>query len=196
MSNSYLSQYLDLGVFLVLGAALQVIAQALRSWLPPFPLFAVTFLFASLGQAYQDTYANTFVASVNAAHRWLGFIHAMYMAGCLVAPFVSTAVATAGTQSRWELFYTAPLGLGVANFALALVAFRDMIGLKRPTAQGTETPSSRKNSALREMQNTLSTPSVWILSLYFFFFLGAVITAGGESPLLWRCDILLALTND
>ncbi|KAA8648091.1 putative MFS transporter [Aspergillus tanneri] len=177
LSNSHLGQYLHLGVFLVLGAAMQVLAHALRTWMPPFGLFAVTFFFAALGQAYQDTYANTFVASVKAAHRWLGFIHAMYMAGCLVGPFVSTAVASAGTQSRWNLFYTAPLGLGVVNLVLVLVAFRDSLAFKHGVNTGQEARSGK--IALQEIWQTLSLPSVWVLSLYFFFFLGAVITAGG-----------------
>lgn len=166
---------------MVMGATLQVLAHALRTWLPPFPLFAVTFFFASLGQAYQDTYANTFVASVKAAHRWLGFIHAMYMAGCLAGPFISTAVASAGARSRWELFYTAPLGLGVINFALVVFAFRESLALKRPTQGEMESSrEARQKGPMQEIQKTLAQPSVWILSLYFFFFLGAVITAGGK----------------
>jgi hypothetical protein len=32
------------------------------------------------------------------------------------------------------------------------------------------------------MQKTLATPGVWLVSLYFFFFLGAAITAGGMLP--------------
>ncbi|THC94356.1 hypothetical protein EYZ11_006154 [Aspergillus tanneri] len=161
LSNSHLGQYLHLGVFLVLGAAMQVLAHALRTWMPPFGLFAVTFFFAALGQAYQDTYANTFVASVKAAHRWLGFIHAMYMAGCLVGPFVSTAVASAGTQSRWNLFYTAPLGLGVVNLVLVLVAFRDSLAFKHGVNTGQEARSGK--IALQEIWQTLSLPSVWVL---------------------------------
>ncbi|GFF22359.1 bypass of stop codon protein 6 [Aspergillus udagawae] len=176
LSNSHLCQYLDLGALLVLGALLQVLAHALRTWLPPFSLFAVTFFFASLGQAYQDTHANTFVASVKAAHRWLGFIHAMYMAGCLVGPFVSTAVASMGVQSRWNLFYAAPLGLGVINLVLVVVAFRDSL---RMTPWHGESSSETRNGGLQEMRRTVCTPSVWLLSLYFFFFLGAAITAGG-----------------
>ncbi|KAK1147169.1 hypothetical protein N8T08_001908 [Aspergillus melleus] len=190
LSNSYLGQYLNLGVFLALGASLQVLAHALRPWTPPFALFAVTFFFAALGQAYQDTYANTFVASVKAAHRWLGFIHAMYMAGCLVAPFVSTAVASSsssvslsvGPTAKWSLFYLAPLGLGILNLGLVVFAFRDSLGLKRrarSTGAVDAAASTRESSAVKEMWSTLSLPSVWVLSLYFFFFLGAVITAGG-----------------
>lgn len=180
LSNSHLAHTFDLGILLALGAVLQVLAHALRVWLPPFALFTVTFLFASLGQAYQDTHANTFVSSVTAAHRWLGFIHAMYMAGCLVGPFVSTAVASADPQSRWNLFYTAPLGLGLVNLALVLVAFRDRLSWKKSEQGQPGGQSGTRQEAWKEMQATLRTPGVWLLSLFFFFFLGAVITAGGE----------------
>jgi nitrate/nitrite transporter NarK len=106
----------------------------------------------------------------------------MYMAGCLVGPFVSTAVASAGVHSRWNLFYAAPLGLGVFNLLLVLVAFRD--SLRMTQRLGQSSPETRKGG-LQEMKRTLCTPSVWLLSLYFFFFLGAAITAGGKSCSLY-----------
>ncbi|KAJ5421131.1 hypothetical protein N7465_003650 [Penicillium sp. CMV-2018d] len=125
LTNGKITQYLDLGPILSLGAAIQVLAQILRVWEPPFALYAVTFFLASLGQAYNDTHANTFVSALNGAHRWLGFIHAMYMAGCLVGPFVATGVASANADSKWYLFYLFPLGVGVANLAFVGVSFRD-----------------------------------------------------------------------
>ncbi|KAJ6020425.1 hypothetical protein N7540_005929 [Penicillium herquei] len=191
LSNSFICQYLDLGAMLLLGAAFQILAHVLRCWLPPFPLYAVTFLFASLGQAFNDTHANTFVSSQKGAHRWLGFIHAMYMAGCLVGPFVATAVASANTDSQWNLFYIFPLGLGVINLAFVSLAFHDRMSLssKRESAPGSRSTSTGKN-AIREIKATLSTPGVWLLSLFFFFFLGASITAGG-----WMTEYLIKVRN-
>ncbi|OJJ98600.1 hypothetical protein ASPACDRAFT_44233 [Aspergillus aculeatus ATCC 16872] len=188
VTNSALCQYLGLGAILALGAALQVLSHALRAWLPPFSLYVVTFFLASLGQGYNDTHANTYVASVKAAHRWLGFIHAMYMAGCLVGPLVATAVASAGTTTQWNLFYLAPLGLGVLNLAFVLTAFHNQLAIKSatsdPSPEGSrDGPHSNSHSksrrALVEIKNTLRMPTVWLASLYFFFFLGAAITAGG-----------------
>ena len=195
LTNSYLNQHFDLGSLLVLGAVFQIIAHALRTWLPPFPLYAVAFCFASLGQAYQDTHANTFIASVKVAHRWLGFIHAMYMAGCLAGPFISTAVASSGSETTWQWFYTAPLGLGVINLVLVCVAFREWITIKRSIPSTATTPSSREQEAKREMQKTLVTPNVWLISLYFFFFLGAVITAGGTLALTIESTSIPLLTQ-
>lgn len=170
---------------LVLGAMLQVIAHALRFWLPPFPLFAVTFWIVSLGQAFQDSHANSFVASMKAAHRWLGFIHAMYAAGCLVGPFVATAVASAQSRPGWHIFYTVPLGLGAINVILALIAFWDRIAFDwHPSRQRddctTASESEPENQgSLKQIETILRLRSVWILSLFFFFYLGASITAGG-----------------
>ena len=170
---------------LVIGALLQVVAHALRSWRPPFGLFVVTFFLVSLGQAYQDTHGNTYVASLKGAHRWLAFIHAMYAAGCLVGPFVSTAVASAGDKSHWYLFYTFPLGLGIANVALVFGAFHDTVTVNRDKteverpANDEEAEASRNGDALSLIKETLKDRSVWFLSLFFFFFLGAALTASG-----------------
>lgn len=79
LTNTHLCQYLDTGSMLLLGAVCQVVAHVLRSWMPPFGLFVVTFFLVAVGQAYNDTHANTFVAGVKGAHRWLAVIHASYM---------------------------------------------------------------------------------------------------------------------
>lgn len=176
LTNSAMTKHLDLGPILSLGAAIQIIAHTLRAWEPPFPLYVVTFFLASLGQAYNDTHANTFVSSLRSAHRYLGFIHAMYMAGCLVAPFVATGVASANTESKWYLFYLFPLGIGVANLVLVAASFRDCMAAPAALKQKRkEVPKS----ALKEIKDTLSSTGVWLLSLFFFFFLGATITSGG-----------------
>ena len=176
---------------LVLGAVFQVLAHALRAWNPPFGLFVVTFWIVSVGQAFQDTHANTFVAGVKGAHRWLAFIHAMYMAGCLVGPFVSTAIASAGnaSHSHWYLYYTFPLGIGIANIVWAAIAFKDTLRLKSKTttgrgesldsANGAEADVSRNREATNMVKATLSNSSVWLVSMFFFFYLGAVLTASG-----------------
>lgn len=186
--NTHLCQIFSPGSMLLLGASLQVLAQALRAWKPPFGLFVVTFWLTSLGQAIQDTTANTFVAGVKVAHRWLAFIHAMYMAGCLCGPFAATAVASADMPSRWYLFYLVPLVVGLANVALTLAAFRDTVTIKRTKPRDNESTgavdrpamqASRNQGAMKLIKGTVTTPSVWLLSLFFFFFLGVSLTASG-----------------
>ncbi|OSS51767.1 hypothetical protein B5807_03197 [Epicoccum nigrum] len=88
-TNGYMAHYLGLGMILALGAGIQVAAHALRCWTPPFPLFIITSFLQAAGMAYNESHANTFVASLQKSHRPLGFIHAMYALGTLVSPFVA-----------------------------------------------------------------------------------------------------------
>lgn len=97
------------------------------------------------------------------------------MAGCLVGPFVATGVASVNVDSKWYMFYYFPLGVGVANLACLGVTYRDRMA----------TPAASSNSALKEIKDTLTTSGVWLLSLFFFFFIGASITAGGLSSLFF-----------
>ena len=169
---------------LVMGTALQLLSHVLRVWRPPFAVYAVAFFFAAAGQALQDTHGNTFVSGVAQAHRWLGFIHAMYMLGCLVGPLVASAVSFA---TQWNLFYAFPLGLCLINVIITTYVFRNTVALKRSSMGPTEeiapaqvTQDSRNKRAVQEIRQTIKVPSVWLLSLFFFFFLGVAITAGGK----------------
>ncbi|KAH6614616.1 major facilitator superfamily domain-containing protein [Chaetomium sp. MPI-SDFR-AT-0129] len=209
LTNTHLSQHLPLGSLLTLGAAAQFLGHALRAWgPPPLGLLLFSFWLITVGQAFQDTHANTFVAagaggSWGGTHRWLGFVHAMYMAGCLVGPFVATAVASAGMEgeSRWYFFYLFPLGLGLGNLGWVVGAFWDSVGIvrKKRTGNGDGTTGgeegglggeaeSRNDTAAGLIKTTLTTPSVWLLSLFFFFFLGAAITVGG-----WLVEFLVVV---
>lgn len=179
LSNSTITQYLDIGHILCLGAGFQILAHVLRVWDPPLALYIVTFFFASLGQAYNDTQANTFVSTLKGAHRYLAFIHAMYMAGCLVGPFVATGFAGANGTSRWYIFYSVPLGLCVVNLALVWASFCDRMANQK-LLQARRPGQSRSQSKLWEMKRIILTKEVWLVSLFFFFFLGATITSSGK----------------
>lgn len=209
MTNACLSEYLDLGAMLALGAAMQILGSALRTFHTPFAFWACTFFLVSLGQAYQDTHCNTFVATVRPSHRWLGFIHAMYALGTLVSPFASNAVASATTPSPWNLFYVVPLAIGLVNLGLSLYAFWDTVRLKKKGAAATmpdttpptaadethtaETPhitEPKANSVNALLKRALSIPGLWVLSLFFFFYLGAVLTASG-----WIVEYLVVVRD-
>jgi len=142
----------------------------------------------SIGQAFQDTHANSYVAGVGkGAHRWLGFIHAMYMAGCLVAPFAASPIASAQEPSVWYFFYTIPAGLGFINMLMCLFAFRDTVRLRRGTTRSADeagstaanASDSQDKTASYLIKKTLKQSSLWYISVFFFFYLGMTLTASG-----------------
>ena len=159
-------------------------------------------------------HANSWVAERKGVpHRWLGFIHASYAGGCLVGPFVATAVAAGttaaaggvrGGRGRWFLFYVFPAGMNVVNVGVTAWAFWGTVRLRRkgPVEEravvGEEAEDvnsrqrqSRNKDALHEMKETLGVKAVWILSLFFFFYLGTAITAGGKFSKKITCSPVL-----
>ncbi|KAG6356839.1 hypothetical protein INS49_014713 [Diaporthe citri] len=203
-SNPALAPHLKLGQLLCLGALLQLAAQVLRpfGW-SGLPAFAVSFFLQSLGTAYQDALGNTFVSGVRVAHRWLGFIHAMYALATLVGPLLATAIASnatpgngsgfVGGEESWKRTYFVTVGLGVVNVMWVMLAFRDTLWVPR-RADGVSRGGDEERhgrtvaeeqdeqtalSALRDMGTMLKVKDVWLISLFFFFALGAAQTAGG-----------------
>jgi fucose permease len=195
-TNSYVAQYLDLGAILTLGAIIQLIAQLPRFWNPPFGLFVITFFLQALGMGYQDAHGNTFVASIKGAHKWLGFIHAMYALGSLVSPFVATTIASRLSNERWQLCYLFLVGVGTINLVTVPLAFRSSLKMrKQPIVAGENEPeangkTSRSKAATKDIKNTLKSPPVYFLSLFYFFMLGVGITAGG-----WVVEYLISTRN-
>ncbi|KAF2438030.1 MFS general substrate transporter [Karstenula rhodostoma CBS 690.94] len=180
-TNTHLTHHLQLGAILTIGAVLQLAAHLLRFWTPPFGLYVFTFFLQAAGMGYQDSHSNSYVASIQGSHRWLGFIHAMYALGCLVAPFVATALA-ARAGERWPLFYLFLVGIGSINIIAVLVFFRDSLKVQDGVSSSDtvlEEGHGRGNSASRDILDTLKSPPVYILSTFYFFMLGMGITAGG-----------------
>jgi hypothetical protein len=102
---------------------------------------------------------------------------------------VATGVASANVDSKWYLFYVFPLGVGIANLVLVGASFRDRMASALTSSRRRERRErNASGGALKEIKETLSISGVWLLSLFFFFFLGASITAGGmTSPLIAGC---------
>lgn len=191
-TNTHLVHHFQLGAILTIGAILQLAAHLLRFWTPPFGLYAFTFFLQAAGMGYQDSHSNSYVASIQGSHRWLGFIHAMYALGCLIAPFVATALA-ARIGERWPLFYLFLVGIGSINIVAVLVVFRDTLKIQKkvPSSETVqEEVQSRNNSASRDIIETLKSPPVYLVSLFYFFMLGVGITAGG-----WIVEYLVSARN-
>jgi len=105
----------------------------------------------------------------------------MYGLGLLVSPFIATGVATATHPSKWTLFYIFPLGLSVVNFVLVLVSFKESIRKLPSTTETTtgEETQQRIQGTRMEVNELLKLKSLWIFSLFFFFYLGVCFTSFG-----------------
>ncbi|ETS77687.1 hypothetical protein PFICI_09749 [Pestalotiopsis fici W106-1] len=168
-TNVHISARLGIGGTLVVGSISQILAYALVLWKPPFPLFACSFFFSGLGVAYQDAQSNAFVANLDNAYRWLGILHAIFGVGALVSPLAATAIAS--RTPHWHYYFIILLGLASANLVVIIWAFWPSL-LKVQPSKSTDSPS-------KELWTALTQRPVWVLSGFFFLYVGAEITAGG-----------------
>ncbi|KAI0168226.1 major facilitator superfamily domain-containing protein [Pestalotiopsis sp. NC0098] len=186
ITNPVLTANLTIGQLLGVGAALQLLAQCLRPF-GGFPQFCATFLIQALGMAYQDSHSNAFVGGLqNVPHRWLGFIHACYALGTFIGPLTATGVANRAPGiysgiNGWRLVYFGLVGIGALNLAGVMTAFGDTFWSRhRATTTTEEQPRTGKTKvAMKEMGQLLRLKVVWLLSLFYFFELGAWMTASG-----------------
>ncbi|KAI3323063.1 MFS general substrate transporter [Xylariaceae sp. AK1471] len=181
VTNPILTAQLTLGQLLFIGAVFQLVAHALRPW-SPLAVFVVSFLFQTLGMAYQDSHSNTFVSNLNnVPHRWLSFIHACYALGTFIGPLIATAIANSPNSLEidgWKRVYFVLIGISVLNVAGVMVAFRDTL-YSRLHASNESRGQRRNRTALVGVAKLLKSKTLWLLSLFYFFQLGATFTASG-----------------
>lgn len=149
----------------------------------------MSFFLAAIGAAFQDAQANSFVATVKSAHRWLGVIHASYGAGCVVGPLVAAAIAS-NRPGHWPLFYGFAIGVAGLNMGLVTWAFwEDATFGKKAVEESEEEVQGSFGKAWVEMRETAAQKEVWLLSVFYFFYLGLGITLGGMDYTIsfWFC---------
>ncbi|KAF5857527.1 hypothetical protein ETB97_005666 [Aspergillus alliaceus] len=179
-SNVHVCSRIGTGGTLVLGAVIQTLGFALMFWNPPFALFIAAFFLSGMGSAYQDAQANTFTTTVDNAHRWLGILHGVYGVGTIISPVVANMIAS--RTPVWHKFYLVMLCLGLINLGLLIWTFRE--GLFKPNKR------NASGTAGRELKATLSNKAVWILSGFFFLYVGAEVTVGG-----WMVQFIVSVRN-
>ena len=74
---------------------------------PPFPLVVLAFLPLGLGYASFLAMTNAWVVNLMNGTTLLGFMHACYGLGGVVAPLIATAMVSKGV--RWSFFYLIPM---------------------------------------------------------------------------------------
>lgn len=165
VTNPLLTPHLTLGQLLFVGAAFQIIAQALRPW-SSLPVFCLSFTLQAIGSGFQDAHCNTFVGSVDkrVAHRWLGFIHAAYALALVLGPLVATSLASHRQQGNspvsgeetWRRTYFVTVGANLINLAWVIVAFRDSLWIARWRDDHSEEGNDEERVS---SSNTYSEPS-------------------------------------
>ncbi|KAF9010641.1 MFS general substrate transporter [Cyathus striatus] len=175
--NIPMTHRLGFGHVIVLGSVLQLIAFAIQAPAPPFLVFVTACFINGFGLAIQDAQANGFVASLERqATTKMGIMQAIYGAGALIAPLISTQFSHI---RHWSFHYLVSLGLGLINALLLIAIFRlkpqdeclAEIGQAANACDDIPDDSSHFSQILR-------LKSVHLMALFLMCYVGVEVTIG------------------
>jgi MFS family permease len=72
---------------------------------PPYPVLVVIFMVAGFGNGLADAAWNAWIGNMANPNEVLGFLHAFYGLGAVLAPLIATTMITKGQKLPWYYFY-------------------------------------------------------------------------------------------
>ncbi|KAL9710438.1 hypothetical protein Ac2012v2_006738 [Leucoagaricus gongylophorus] len=176
LANVHLTHRFGFGKTIIFGSILQIIAYALQSPAPPFPVFVMAFTINGFGIALQDAQANGLVASLrHQAEAKMGVLHAVYGLGAFTSPIVATQF----TQLRhWSFHYIVSLGIAVFNTLILCLIFgsKTLDECLRLIGQETAEKGADEHSSFNQI---LRIKAVHFLAFFILVYVGVEVTIGG-----------------
>ncbi|KAJ7276082.1 MFS general substrate transporter [Mycena haematopus] len=192
--NVHWTDKVGFGRMIVLGALLQVVAYSIQAPAPPFPLFAISFIFNGFGIAIQNAQTNAYVASLRFnSELYMGMLHASYGnclqffrrnssvpcihigAGALSSPLLATQFAQ---MRHWSFHYLISLGFALSNVIILTLTFRGRT-LDECLVLIGQTAGEANTSDHSNFRQILSLKSVHILAFFTLIYVGVEVTIGG-----------------
>lgn len=72
---------------------------------PPYPVLVIIFMLAGFGNGLADAAWNAWIGNMANPNEVLGFLHAFYGVGAVLAPLIATTMITKGDRLPWYYFY-------------------------------------------------------------------------------------------
>ncbi|KAI5363023.1 Putative major facilitator superfamily, MFS transporter superfamily [Septoria linicola] len=160
-----------------LSPACHLVAYIINAVHPPFPVLVISFILAGFGNGLADAGWNAWIGAMANANELLGFLHAFYGAGAVVAPLVATTMITKANLP-WYYWYYCMVGFAALELATSLHAFWKDNGAKF-REQHSRT-SNEKGSRLREAITKMPAARVtWLTAMFFLTYVGVEVALGG-----------------
>ncbi|KAL1955161.1 hypothetical protein VTO42DRAFT_8976 [Malbranchea cinnamomea] len=177
----------------ILSSGAHLIAYIVIFLHPPYPVLVVVFILAGFGNGLADCAWNAWVGAMANANELLGFLHAFYGAGAMVAPTIATSLVTKA-HWPWYRFYYLVAGLAFVELVLLTVTFWGATAEQHRVNTATSSRSSapRQRIQLRHLDKTLRhalgnsrtaealrNKITWICSIFLIAYVGAEVALGG-----------------
>ncbi|KAI2817690.1 hypothetical protein CBS115989_5765 [Aspergillus niger] len=160
-----------------IGPACHLLAFAVISTNPPFPVLVIMYIFVGLGSGIQNAGWNVWISSMANSHEVLGCFHGFYGIGATISPFIATSVITKAGW-KWNSYYYLLTGAAVLELVNATSAFWSETVSKYQ--QDHPSSADRDNGgSLNQTRLSLMYRVTWICSIFLFLYGGIEVAIGG-----------------
>lgn len=188
--NNYLMTKIGLYHMYWTACAVSILVSFIYFLKMPYPML----IFASVGFGWTngslDCCMNYFVGSLDNSNELLGLMHSFYGVGCLITPSLSIYLIHSGMS--WNKYYIVLSGVGLVNFLLALLFFKNETSFKyRYHLKVANEESDKDNSDINldheplsivtsepSILETIKNKYIVFYSLCLFLYVGSELSCG------------------
>ncbi|KAL2205719.1 putative MFS transporter [Sarocladium strictum] len=161
----------------ILCSSAHLTAYTIIACHPPYPVLIFAFILAGFGNGTADAAWNAWVGNFARSSEVLGFLHACYGVGGVVAPLVASAmIAKVGLP--WFNYYYFMIGIAVVEGLMMISAFWKSTGATY--RQQYRINELEKETALWDALTRLPTARVaWTCAVFLLGYVGIEVALGG-----------------
>ena len=144
---------------------------------PPYPVLIVIFSIAGFGNGLADAAWNAWLGNMANPNEVLGFLHAFYGLGAVLAPLIATTMITKG-HLPWYTFYYVMISLAFIELCSSAAAFwkADGAAFRAANPRTGEGKDNRMKEAIMRLPYARVT---WCCSIFFLGYVGIEVALGG-----------------
>lgn len=162
----------------VIAPGCHIVAYIVIAVHPPYPVLVIIFMIAGFGNGLADAAWNAWMGNMQNPNEILGFLHAFYGLGAVLAPLIATTMITKGSKLPWYYFYYVMIGMAVIESATSISAFWRATAevFRANNGRTTDTKDNRMKEALIRLPYARVT---WLCALFLLGYVGAEVALGG-----------------
>ncbi|KAF1840897.1 MFS general substrate transporter [Cucurbitaria berberidis CBS 394.84] len=162
----------------IITATSHLIAYIVIAVHPPYPVLVIIFMFAGFGNGLADAAWNAWIGNMANPNEILGFLHAFYGVGAVLAPLIATTMITKGDRLPWYTFYYVMIAMAFIELVTSTTAFWGATAavFRAANPRTSDTKDNRMKEALIRLPHARVT---WLCALFLLGYVGAEVALGG-----------------
>ncbi|KAH3958931.1 hypothetical protein HBI24_007690 [Parastagonospora nodorum] len=145
---------------------------------PPYPVLVIIFMLAGFGNGLADAAWNAWMGNMANPNEVLGFLHALYGVGAVLAPLIATTMITKGSKLPWYYFYYVMIAMAAIELVTSTTAFWQCTGAVF-RAENPRTGGGKDNRMKEALIRLPYARVTWLCAIFLLGYVGIEVALGG-----------------